>query len=404
MPRTPSEVTRRLSTRDALRALLRDRSVRAACFAFAVSRAVVLVVFALTPLLHVKTSPDGVSADTFLSLRGAPVARELRRSVLTADANWYVGIAESGYDELPFSADVPRNWAFFPLYPLLLRAASLFTGELVETGMALSNLFFLLALVVLYKTAGAFGLDEEACDRTVFYVAVFPSSYFFSLPFTEALFLLVSVGSFYAARRGHWLTAGALGALASATRVTGVLLLPALLALHWQQRRRVLPRAADALGLLLVPAGLLSFMLYLYLITGDALAFKDIQPAWGRHPSWFWQPLLDFLISPADLIAPWDFRVLNFAAAAAAFACGFAWLRRREWALGIYTLLSVVFTLSSGLLQSQARFVSVVFPVFMWLALAGRAPRFDQAIRAVFLALLGLLAALFAAHFNFTMS
>jgi hypothetical protein len=87
-----------------------------------------------------------------------------------------------------------------------------------------------------------------------------------------------------------------------------------------------------------------------------------------------------------------------------ALACGFAWLKRREWALAAYTLTAVFLSLSTGQLHSHARFVLVIFPVFMALALAGRRPAVDQTIRAVFLALLGLMAALFAAHFSFVMA
>jgi hypothetical protein len=46
----------------------------------------------------------------------------------------------------------------------------------------------------------------------------------------------------------------------------------------------------------------------------------------------------------------------------------------------------------------------VVFPVFMVLASWGRRAKVDQLIRAMFLVLFGLMAALFAAHFTLVLS
>jgi hypothetical protein len=276
------------------------------------------------------------------------------------------------------------------------------TGGLALTGMALSTLLFLLALVVLYKTTLAFNYDAATADRTVFYLAAFPVSYFFSLPMTESLFLLLTVGSFYAARREAWWTAGILGALSSATRVTGVLLLPVLCVLYWQQHRGR-PRA-DVLKLLLVPLGLLAFMYYLDLITGDALAFRHVLGSWGRQSGFFLRPLFQFLRHPQEVSMFWDFRLLNFTVSIGALVCGVWLLKRREWALALYALLGVVIPLSSQLLQSHARYVMVVFPVFIVLGVWGRHPRVDQLIRAVLVVLLGLMSALFAAHFTIALS
>ena len=55
------------------------------------------------------------------------------------------------------------------------------TAALV-TGMVLSHLFFFFALILLHKTALAFELDKDAANRAILYLAIFPVSYFFSLP------------------------------------------------------------------------------------------------------------------------------------------------------------------------------------------------------------------------------
>lgn len=392
---------------DAMRRLVRDRSVRAALFSFTLSRFIVLLIFVVVGSLQ--TSPDPAAPghfDVYVSLNKVPFARVIRQEVMTADVNWYVGIAERGYEQMPFNADVQRNWAFFPLFPLLLRLASYVTGEFVLTGMALSHICLLLALFFLHRLSLLFGLSANDADRAVMYLALFPTSYFFSIPLPEALFLMLSVASFYFAKSERWWIAGLFGALASATRTTGVLLLPALAVLYWEMYRplHLKDLRKDSLGLLLVPTGLLSFMIYLQVITGNALAFKDAMAAWGRKAGFFFSPLFDYLAHPAVIAAHWDFRLLNFSAVAIALVCGIALLKQRHFALATYTLLAVLVALSSALLQSQARYAMVVFPVYMALAMAGRYTKIDQLIRNAFLVLLALMSALFAAHFTLALS
>ena len=85
---------RALPIPDVIRRLARDRSVRAALFAFTLSRLTVLLIFVLIGLL--KTAPGSFPGhyDAYVSLDKAPIARVLRQEVLTADVNWYIGIAE----------------------------------------------------------------------------------------------------------------------------------------------------------------------------------------------------------------------------------------------------------------------------------------------------------------------
>ena len=392
---------------ETIRRVVGDRSVRTALFSFTLSRFIVLLIFVVVGLLNTSQDPAAPGHfDVYVSLNKVPFARILHQEVMTADVNWYVGIAERGYEQISFNADVQRNWAFFPLFPLLLRLASYVTGEFVITGMALSHICFLLALFFLHRVSLLFGLSANDADRTLMYLAFFPTSYFFSIPLPEALFLMLSVASFYFAKSERWWIAGFFGALASATRTTGVLLLPALAVLYWEMYRplRLKDLRKDSLALLLVPAGLLSFMIYLQVITGNALAFKGAMAAWGRKAGFFFSPLFDYLAHPFVIAAHWDFRLLNFSAVAIALVCGIALLKQCQFALATYTLLAVLVALSSALLQSQARYAMVVFPAFVTLAMAGRNARIDQLIRTVFLVLFALMSALFAAHFTLALS
>jgi hypothetical protein len=400
---TPQSASRR--AKDALLRVARDPSCRAAFTAFAITR---LLIFALiissAQLVIVHPDPQSDLWSGSVNLKKAGVARILRARASRGDGNWYMSISQFGYDPRPYSSERQANWAFFPAYPLLLRAVARLTGDMPLTGVLLSTLLLLPALFLLHRTALAFGLDAAAADRTVFYVAAFPVSYFFSLPLTESLFLLLTVGSFYAAKRERWLVAGLLGALASATRVTGVLLLPALALLYWETYRTLKPRL-NFLPLLLIPAGLLSFMFFLHRTTGNAFAFRDITvEAWGRRPQFFLRTLLSYFSHMLSIAEPWNFRLLNFLAASAALACGLVLLKRRDWSLACYALASTLVALSNSLLHSQARYAMVVFPAFMVVASAAHRPRVDQLIRTVFLILLTLMTVLYSMHVDFAMA
>lgn len=390
--------------------LARDRGVRATLFAFTLSRVLVLVIFVMVGMM--RTAPDDAPGhtDTQISVTRTPFARILRAEVATADVNWYRGIAETGYEQIPFNADVPRNWAFFPLFPLVWRLAARVTGEFDLTGMALSHLFFFVALFLLHRVCIQFGLSADDADRAVFYLSVFPTSYFFSLPLPESLFLMLTVASFYFGKAERWWLAGLCGAFASATRTSGILLLPTLALLYWETYRPALELRAprtwrrDALALLLVPCGLLAFMIYLHRITGNPLAFKGAMAAWGRKAGLFVDPLVEYLRHPGEIAAHWNFKLVNFLAVILALACGVVLVRRRQYPLAVYAWLSLLLALSSALLQSQARYAMVVFPVYLALATWGRRAKVDQLICVVFVTVFALMTALFAAHYTLALS
>jgi hypothetical protein len=92
--------------------------------------------------------------------------------------------------------------------------------------------------------------------------------------------------------------------------------------------------------------------------------------------------------------------MLNFAAAVTALACGFAWIRRREWAWAFYIFISVITPLSTVTLEGHTRYMTVVFPLFVMLAIWGRSPLIDQTIRTVFLVMLTLMTAFFGFFFS----
>ncbi len=194
------------------------------------------------------------------------------------DASHYLYLAGHGYAT---TGDLRNLIAFFPLYPAAIALLGLAGVPLAVGALAISNAGSLVAAVLLYEIA-RLDSDEAAAFRAAALFVLFPTTYFLFNGYSEGLFCALAFGSVLAARYGRWLPAGGLGALAAASRVTGIALLPFLLVelatlpLAPSQRRRALAGAA------LVPLGLVSYLAVNWWVLHDALAFVDVQ---RRH--WF---------------------------------------------------------------------------------------------------------------------
>ena len=376
-----------------------DRSIREALFVFLLTRSLVFVIFFSVPLVTVISNPDRFH-QAFITYEHAAVTRNLRTMLVRGDVGHYLSIAEWGYLRAPFDANVygSQKFAFFPLHPMLMWMLRHVTSDVLLASAALCNLFFFLALVLLHKLTLAFGYDESTARRTIFYLAVFPLSYFFSVPMTESLFVFLTVASFYAAKREHWWAAGLIGLCASATRLTGVLLLPSLLVLSWEMYRSL--QIKKIIGLVLIPFGLFAYMFYAWWLSGDPLAFKHAAAMWGRKPSIFLRSLVEYLVHPHYIVEGWHFHLFNAAGGLLCLVCIYILLRRREWALASYMLMSTYVALSSGILQSVDRYAMGFFPVFIALGVVMKSERWDQATRFVFVFLLGIMTTLYAAGFS----
>ncbi len=353
------------------------------------------------------------------------------------DAVWYLGIAESGYP----SADSPRV-AFFPLYPLLTRATAGVgggsEGALLLGGYVVSLAALLGALVLLYRLT-ALELGRRLAAPTLLLLCVFPASLFLGAPYSESLFLLASVGAFYAARTGHWAWAGAAAAAASGTRSAGVvLLLPLVLIYLYGPReerapgqpaaggwlaalRPAYPLRADAGWLVLAPAGLVAYAAYLGFAHGDALAFTLVQEYWGREFAGplggVWDGAVAALDGARQIASgsrepvffeqaggdPFRVAAMNLMLLATlVFALGgtVGVLRRLPFAYGAYVAAALMLPLSYPVgpqpLMSLPRFVSVLFPIFMWLAIVCGERGITDRVAAVSAVGLGLFVTQFA--------
>ncbi|MGZ4277356.1 MAG: mannosyltransferase family protein [Solirubrobacteraceae bacterium] len=311
------------------------------------------------------------------------------------DSVWYLAIADGGYP-----AGDARRPAFFPLYPWLVRVAGAILGQPLIAGALVSTACFGVALAVLHRLC-EIELGAEPARWAVWALALFPMSFFFSAVYAEALFLMLSLGSVYAARTGRWAWAGALGGLAAATRSAGLVLVVALALLWLGQRDR---RPGQAAWIALVPAAQGAFCLLLALRGADALAPFHAQALWYRSFAGPFVGLWDGAVAavagarqllhgaptpvyfkPAggDPMLVARFNLMLFAFALAAIPALVGALRRLRPAYGAYAVAAIALPLSYPVapqpLMSLPRFEAVLIPLFMWLgwwlARGGRARR-----------------------------
>jgi len=324
------------------------------------------------------------------------------------DCEWYIHTIQHGYDPEPqFRPGTDfANWAFFPLYPLLARLLKLVTGVgAFWAGTAVSVLCFI-GFALLSLRYRALTRGPEAGDLTwIVLLMVYPFSIYFLIPYTESLYLLLTVLLLLAMQTRKPTGAGLATGLLTAARPTGVLAIPYLAAERlWHARLAFRPGLASgerirvladcAFPLALAPLGIALYMAYLYWLTGDALAFSHVQVVWGKgfggNPikSFYWSlakndwlKMLDFQAAPSQSYC-----------ASFAFVGGFAclWLLWRQrlleaWLLGTTVLLGAV----TGV-ESMPRFVTTN-PVFLLVVgdvvdrVRSRGARIGLAVAAVLL-------------------
>ncbi len=332
------------------------------------------------------------------------------------DAVWYLRIADHGYSALDSST------AFFPLYPTLIALIKpLFLGNGVLAGMFISLACCLGAFYLFYLLV-ELDFGKDIARRAVFYLAIFPTAFFFQTIYSESLFLLLTIGCLYAARRNEFVLAGIAGALATLTRSPGLLLLAPLTIMYlggrgwgWRPGTWNLGRIRwDAIGLLLVPIGLGVWMLYLQLRFGDPLLFTSAQDNWLRQFTWplggLWRGAKEAWFGMDDILSISDrgywpvadrdprlwatYNVMNFLFTVGFIGLGIAAIRRlpAHYVAYIFAVLLLPLCTPSTYvpLFSMPRFVLTAFPAFILLALWGQKNRWaDMLITVTSLALLG---------------
>jgi len=284
------------------------------------------------------------------------------------DGEHYLSIARFGYK--------PLTYFFFPLYPLLVRMFAVFLGgefwSFAAGGLIFSNLFFLGALLGFVKVMRRLKM-ESGVVYALALLLLFPTSFYFAAFYTESLFLFLVVWCFYFALGRNWIACGVVGLLATATRVVGLAIFPAILWEWWRSGGVKRRDWGGFLSVMLAPLGLAVYMYYLHIVTGDPLEFLHNVGIYGEQrsasivllPRVFYRYF--FKIIPS-LSLYWPTLYVTFLEIVTGSLfllvtiLGFGRLRMSLW---IYMVLAYLVPTFSGSFSSFPRYALVLFPGFI---------------------------------------
>ncbi len=268
------------------------------------------------------------------------------------DTGFYVQIAENWYSY--------PAYAFFPAYPSIVRILSFMLRDswlsafIVSFGLGI-------ACVPVFQA-----LAEEYCSRTVAFtstmiMAFFPYIFLFTtIAYTESLFLLSSILTWYFYKKGKLIQASLAACIASLTKMYGIfIIIPIFVDIIYNRRFK------RTLYLSFPIFALLAWLFYLFSTTGDWLIFMSSQSYWierGMKLSWiqaYLVPLLDFKIWKIPQSHYLLIALITF------FAYPIFTTLGLDWRLGAYSLTMYFSLLFFSNFISLPRFFSFVFPIWL---------------------------------------
>jgi len=284
------------------------------------------------------------------------------------DALHFQRLAEFGYS----AADKLRAW-FYPLYPWCVRLTAYVTRDFLVAAFVVSAIASVIAAVVLRRMIGL-DFSVSVARRAVWFFLIFPTAYVLHIGYTESLFLALTLGSIFAARKERWWLAGVLGAFSWMTRANGIILLPTLAVEAGHQWFVGKRWRWQWLWIGIAPAG---FAVYLWLnwrVSGDPFAFlKMRRQLFHMSFSWPWvgihSAIGNLRRSPnqAEIVGGEEL----FATLLALVCAVVSWFRLRPvyaaWITGNWLLLVCV-----TFIESMPRYALTMFPIFILFGLLGQ--------------------------------
>lgn len=334
-------------------------------------------------------------------------------SWLRFDVKAYLNISYFGYRHTP---DV----AFFPLWPLIQRLGGLLLGNSFPdsfyiAGLLLANIFFYFALVLFYRLL-AEDFYPELARKALYCLAFAPYALFYFAGYSESLFLVLCLSVFLLLRREgtwNWWLAGLLAYLAVLTRSSGIALAFPYLIMYYR-RYWTASKGSDSsrwqkllalVPIVFIPAAILSYMYYLYVMKGSPLIFRvQEETIWYRHFTFPWDTLglLAHSLSFSEIVSSPTIVDITFVLIAL-ITLILGW-NRLPLQYQLFALALVVFSLSFPThtiepFASQPRYMLSIFPIFVIYAAWSKHKRFYRIYIALALALNMLFTALFIGNF-----
>lgn len=316
------------------------------------------------------------------------------------DGVHYLNISGNGY--------TIDNAGFFPVFPLLIRGL----GALFGQGLPFSSIqffsalfivhtSFFLSILVFYKLL-RFDYNHKTTFRTIIFLLLFPTSFFFVSIYSESVFLLLTLLAFYFARKKQWVFAGLSAMVSMATRIVGVAIFPALICELFLQKKTL--RSLSISSLLFAPLGIFGYAVFNKLQWGDYFRFLEVHGTLGNSRSTdsivlFPQTLFRYgkiLFSVSPSVYEWWIAMLELVTFFAVIILIYiGWKKRIRLSYLLFALVTFLIPVSSGTFTGLPRYAVIIFPIFITLALI-KSKWIRLAYVSISLALLGLLLMLFS--------
>lgn len=282
------------------------------------------------------------------------------------DVNKYDIIASHGY-----STDI-INTAFFPLYPLIVKGASVVTRIPISYMLFVTSwIFMILSAIVLFFWV-RFELKQRKSNLSPWIIlgimAIFPTSFYLVIGYNESLFLFLTLSAIFAYRKQNYWLAAVFAALGTATRVQGCAIVVFFIADYvlskdWKKWKKLIP-------VIIAPVGILAYMLYLWRTFGNPFQFIVAQAGWGRLTG----NIVKNLVTSFTPTYLWFIPILVLGLWAVYRYLGKSWF--------MYSLVFILLPISSGRLDSLNRYM-IAMPV-MFLALGLYLETKSPSIKAVY--------------------
>lgn len=323
------------------------------------------------------------------------------------DSGWYVGLA-SGHYRWDGHAGRFENVAFFPAYPAIVSVVANSIGAKSPLAwdwisVATSSLLFAVSLLLLTALANRIAGPDKA-PYAALLCACYPFSIFFGLPYSESTYLCAVVAAFLSLEQRAYAACLAAGVVAGLARPTSITLFPALFAtalLHYRSSSSAGRWHPSVLGFVASVGPLLGigvFSMFVYGLTGSPFTWATVQEGWGRptgNPlTALLQPLLDFSAAPLSTLLTRPHEILNATAGWGVLASLPLVWRTVGPGYALFVIGGVLMPLTGGGLASLGRYTSVLFPVFIALAMSLSTTNVRRTV-VVFLLLQAVVAGLF---------
>lgn len=274
------------------------------------------------------------------------------------DVGWYAKIAAEGYSD-------PSSANFWPLFPMLGRAVSMFGVSVPVALVVVAAVIQLAGLIVLYRLFSDL-TDEQTGRLGLLLYASYPFAFFQAVPYPEGLTTCMGAAAVLCAmRRAHLATFLCLGGAVLSRHVGAFAAFAVLPALWHANRHQALPRRVLSLWpLLAVPVAVLMFSAVLQSQIGNASAFVQSRENWG--PMSYWS-VLEWS-APRTHLEHHFYIVVSGLLAIGALPLLHA---RRARGLAVMSALNLLLLWAVGV-AALGRYSSSVWPCFLGLAIALR--------------------------------